>query len=147
MLSSFIVVAVLSVVRPSKNPPLRKTADLFHHGLAAGIAEVGNRHFGALTRQCGRTRCANPRCAARYDGNFILNLAHNVLRRLWHVLPILCTVVSLLVEPCFARWMLSGRGLHLPTVDARRIMRFGRAHSIRDGGANRMQVVERRRGP
>jgi hypothetical protein len=38
--------------------------------------------------------------------------------------------------------MLSGRGLHLPTFEALRILRFGRAHSVGDAGADRMQVVQ-----
>src|SRR5580700_8706032 len=50
--------------------------NLVHHRLAAGIVHVGHHNLGAFSRQCRRTRCANSRCAARYDRYLALYLAH-----------------------------------------------------------------------
>ena len=36
------------------------TADLVHQVSTAGIVQVGDHHLGAFTRQCRRTRCADP---------------------------------------------------------------------------------------
>ncbi len=73
-------------------------ADPGNHCLAPRSVQVGYHDLRAFTSERHRTGCANSRCAARHDRDLALYLAHNVLRRLWHVLPILCTVVSLLVH-------------------------------------------------
>jgi hypothetical protein len=86
--------------------------DLADHRVAPRIVQVGYDHLRAFARQCRRTRCTNPRCAARYDGNLALYLVYNV-RRAYGAPPI-----PVPLSPC--SWnhvssgeMISGLGLHL----------------------------------
>jgi hypothetical protein len=54
-------------------------ADHFHHSLTPGIVQVGYHDLGTFPCQRGGTSCADPGCAARYDCDFVLYLAHGVL--------------------------------------------------------------------
>ena len=62
-------------------------ADLGEHGLAPCIVQVGDDHLGAFARQRRRTGCANPGCAAGYDGYLALYLAHVVFLAIMHRRP------------------------------------------------------------
>jgi len=58
-----------------KNRFATRDADLIDDGLTAAVVEVGNDDLCAFTRKRNRTRCTNPRRAARYDRNLVLDLS------------------------------------------------------------------------